>query len=278
MPAPASPTAAGWILSAVFVFIALCIYVLQVRRIQRDGGKVIAEPYRFPELLLSILIMAVFATLTVASIVAAQQPTHKSEPLNVNLVLPQSLFYLVIVVAISGFLQMRGLRLRVIFGLDRVSPVGVLGWACGLVLATFPFALVSQQITDLLFHHKLEPQPLVDLFAKVARQHDYSAMSKILISAVIVAPACEEFLFRGFFYGVWKRYLGPLGAGLIACLLFAALHTSISAFAGLFLLAACLNIAYERTGSLLVPICMHALFNLTSLLVLYGQAQLTAGK
>lgn len=278
MPAPASPTIADWITSALFVFLALWIYGLQVRRICRDGGKVVAAHFRLPELVLSILIVTVFATLTVAAIVAAHQPTHKSEPMNVNLVLPQSLFYLVIVVAISGFMQVQGLSLRVIFGLDRVSPLAVLGWACGLVLATFPFAFVSQQVTNLVFHHKLEPQPLVDLFAKVARQHDYSAMSKILISAVIVAPTCEEFLFRGFFYGVWKRYIGPLGAGLIACLLFAALHTSISAFAGLFLLAACLNIAYERTGSLLVPICMHALFNLTSLLVLYEQAQLTAGQ
>ena len=38
------------------------------------------------------------------------------------------------------------------------------------------------------------------------------------------------------------------------------------------------RLAYERTGSLLVPIGMHAIFNLTSLVVIYGQAQFNAGK
>ena len=103
-------------------------------------------------------------------------------------------------------------------------------------------------------------------------------MGKILVSAVVIQPICEEFLFRGFFYGVWKHYLGPWRAGFLACLLFAAFHASLAAFAGLFVLAVCLNIAYERTGSLLVPIGMHAIFNLTSLVVIYGQAQISAGK
>ena len=108
--------------------------------------------------------------------------------------------------------------------------------------------------------------------------HQFGAMSKILVSAVFIQPICEEFLFRGFFYGVWKQYLGPWRAGFFTCLLFAAFHASLAAFAGLFVLAVCLNIAYERTGSLLVPISMHAIFNLTSLVAIYGQAQMSAGK
>ena len=71
---------------------------------------------------------------------------------------------------------------------------------------------------------------------------------------------------------------GAWSGGFLACLLFAATHGSLSAFGGLFTLAVCLNIAYERTGSLLVPIVVHAMFNLTSLLVLYGQAQTSAGR
>ena len=37
--------------------------------------------------------------------------------------------------------------------------------------------------------------------------------------------------------------------------------------------ALCLTLAYERTGSLLVPIGMHALFNFTSLSLIYLQAR-----
>ena len=40
----------------------------------------------------------------------------------------------------------------------------------------------------------------------------------------------------------------------------------------IFVFALCVTLAYERTGSILVPIGMHALFNFTSLLALYLNA------
>ena len=98
-------------------------------------------------------------------------------------------------------------------------------------------------------------------------------MTQILFAGVILAPVCEEFLFRGFFYAVGKRYLGPLASGFACALLFAVFHLSVTAFAGLFVLAVCLTLAYELTGSLLVPIGMHALFNFTCLCVVWLQAR-----
>ena len=47
---------------------------------------------------------------------------------------------------------------------------------------------------------------------------------------------------------------------------------SLTSLPGLFLLAVALTLAYERTGSLPVPITMHALFNAISLGVMYLQA------
>jgi len=204
---------------------------------------------------------------------ALQRREHEPE-VNIGKVLPNSLIFIIFTVGIAGFLRFRGLSLRQLFGFTRLPMITGLGWSCGLLLAALPLASAANALTMLFVHEKLEPQPLVDLFSKVTRNHDVSGMSIILASAVLIQPACEEFLFRGFFYAVWKRYLGPLGAGFLTCLLFAAFHTSLAAFAGLFVLAVCLNIAYERTGSLLVPIGMHALFNLTSLLILiYQQTQ-----
>jgi membrane protease YdiL (CAAX protease family) len=129
-----------------------------------------------------------------------------------------------------------------------------------------------------LLHGQVEPQPLVDLFNKVARQRDYGAMSKILVSAVLIQPACEEFLFRGFFYGVWKRYSGGSAARCSPACSSPPSTPASRRSPGLFVLALCLNIAYERTGSLLVPVVMHALFNFTSLLLIYGQAQLSTAR
>jgi membrane protease YdiL (CAAX protease family) len=275
VPAPTPPTIADWIVSAVFVLIGLWVYGRQVRAVLRDGGKVAVAQFDLPELMMS-LVFAVFFSIQVLSAVTKQ--TGKTEPVNIDLIIPSSLIFVVFVVGISAFMAIRGLPLRNTFGLGRLSPLTVVGWAAGLLLAVFPLAHAAQVITELMLHGEAEQQGLVQLFNKVSAEHNYSAMAKIFFSAVIVAPTCEEFLFRGFFYGVWKRYLGGLGAGFLACLLFAAFHASLSAFAGLFILAVCLNIAYERTGSLWVPMGMHALFNLTSLAVVYGQAQMTAAQ
>ncbi|MEP6668996.1 MAG: CPBP family intramembrane glutamic endopeptidase [Chthoniobacter sp.] len=273
MPVPASTPPEAWLAAGFFLLVSLAIYGAQVRRVMRDGGKVLVDELGLPELLMTFVFAGFFAMLTVS---AFQRHGGQEPPANIDALLPSSLLLLIFVAGISGFMRFRGLNLLRTFGLNRVGPLAVLGWAVGLIFAAFPLQVVAQAITLFATHGNVEPQPLVDLFNKVARQHDFSAMSKILVSAVIVAPICEEFLFRGFFYGVWKRYIGPWGAGLLACLLFAAFHAHLPSFAGLFILAVCLNIAYERTGSLVVPIVMHALFNLTSLLVIYAQAQPTA--
>lgn len=255
----------------MILLIALTVYARQVRHILLEGGKVKASQFDLPELMMTIVFAGFFATLVANSL----QKHAQEQAVSINRVLPNSLVFIALTAGIAGLLHFRGLRVRSIFGLDRLPFFGVLAWACGLILAAFPLAGAANEITMLVAPGKLEPQPLVDLFAKMVRNHDLKAMGVILASAVIIQPACEEFLFRGFFYGVWKRYLGPLGAGFLTCALFAAFHTSLAALAGLFILAVCLNIAYERTGSLFVPIGMHALFNLTSLLVIYFQAQQT---
>ena len=272
MPDPASTPPEAWFVAGFFVLVllSLAIYGVFVRRIAREGGRVRADELDLPELLMSIVFAGFFAMLTGS---AVQRHRGAEPPVSIDAVLPNSAMFIIFVIGIAGFMRFRGLRLRRTFGLDQVRPLAVLGWACGLILVAFPLAGAANAITALASHGQLDPQPLVDLFVKVAKQRDFAAMSKILVSAVFIQPVCEEFLFRGFFYGVWKRYIGPWRAGFFACLLFAALHTSLAAFAGLFVLAICLNIAYERTGSLLVPMGMHALFNLTSLLFIYAQAQ-----
>lgn len=258
-----------------YLILGVAIYGRLAGRLARDGGKVLVDQFDLPELLMSLVFAGFFSLMAVSSV---QRHAHEETKVDVSAVLPNSLLFIAFVVGIGGFMRFRGIELQRAFGLNRVGSLGIVGWGFGLLVAAFPLAFIANAITSVVSHGQLEPQPLVDLFNRMAKDHDYSGMSKILISAVVIQPACEEFLFRGFFYGVWKRYVGPLSAGFFACLLFAAFHTSLAAFAGLFVLAVCLNIAYERTGSLLVPVCMHALFNLTSLLMLFWQAQISSGR
>jgi membrane protease YdiL (CAAX protease family) len=90
----------------------------------------------------------------------------------------------------------------------------------------------------------------------------------IIILAVAIAPLVEEFVFRFFLYGVVRRYLGR-SVGLAAnSLLFAAVHGHVPSAAPLFVLGACFTIAFEWSGSILVPMAMHALFNSLTLTAL----------
>ena len=95
-----------------------------------------------------------------------------------------------------------------------------------------------------------------------------SSVSLIIVLAVAIAPLVEEFVFRFFLYGVVRRYLGRF-AGLAAnSLLFAAVHAHLPSAAPLFVLGVCFTIAYEWSGSILVSMTMHALFNSLTLTAL----------
>ena len=78
----------------------------------------------------------------------------------------------------------------------------------------------------------------------------------------------EEFLFRFFLYGVFKRYFGRFVGIIFSALLFAAAHAHFPSFVPLFVLGSCFAIAYEWSGSILVPMTMHSLFNSLTLTVL----------
>jgi membrane protease YdiL (CAAX protease family) len=88
------------------------------------------------------------------------------------------------------------------------------------------------------------------------------------VAAVIVAPLVEETVFRGFVYGVVKRFTDPIFAAIVSSALFALAHFHLGSAVPLFVLALGFVGAYERTGSLLVPMLMHALFNAISLVAL----------
>ncbi len=270
MPNTTQIYTASWAVVALLVGAGALVYSRMARRLAREGGKVEVASFDLPELLMSIVFASFFTLLTVS---ACLGPAKTDSAVKIETVLPNSALFILFTVGIGAFIRYRGVKLRTAFGLDRLTVVGVSGWALGLLVAAFPLLQVANYLTAAVMHGDAQPQPLVDLFNTAARHHDFRVMGIIGVSAVLIQPACEEFLFRGFFYGVWKRYLGPLGSGFLASLLFAAFHTSAAAFAGLFTLAVCLNIAYERTGSLFVPILMHALFNFVSLLVLFSAVQ-----
>jgi len=108
-------------------------------------------------------------------------------------------------------------------------------------------------------------QQIVDLFTG---SETIEQRVLIILLAVVIAPAAEEFIFRFFIYGVLKRYGGAFVGVVLNSLLFAAVHTHLPSFAALFALGCCFSIAYEWSGSILVSMTMHALFNSVTLTLL----------
>ena len=62
-----------------------------------------------------------------------------------------------------------------------------------------------------------------------------------------------------------KRFFGSLPSLVFTGVLFGLVHVNAPALVPLFVLACTFTIAYEVTGSLFVPMAMHALFNAINL-------------
>jgi membrane protease YdiL (CAAX protease family) len=118
------------------------------------------------------------------------------------------------------------------------------------------------------------PQDLVKIFAETKSS---AVVAGMLLVACVLAPISEELVFRAGLFRYLRQKLGRRPALLASGLCFGLLHGSWTGFAPLAVLGMILAIVYEATGSIRVPIVVHALFNLnTVLVVLSGLAEATS--
>ena len=120
-------------------------------------------------------------------------------------------------------------------------------------------------ISDALLY--VTGQPLVTPF----QLQSYSTaaaegwLAPFLIAAVIVAPASEEIIFRGFLFRGWARSdRAAWPAIVVISVLWAALHVQYdwTGILQIFVIGLFLGWMRWRSGSLLLTILLHALFNL----------------
>ncbi|MEA2299603.1 MAG: protease family protein [Solirubrobacteraceae bacterium] len=144
------------------------------------------------------------------------------------------------------------------FGLRRPA-VGLLRALGALGLGYAVFIAFSGAWTAALNVH--DKQKLVE---ELGTNDNAVALVAVCLLTCVIAPICEEFFFRGFFFTSLRNWCGVWPAAVITGLVFGAIHVGSAPAAYLIPLAFfgfVLCIVYWKTGSLYPCIALHALNN-----------------
>ncbi|MCU0913709.1 MAG: CPBP family intramembrane metalloprotease [Planctomycetes bacterium] len=140
-----------------------------------------------------------------------------------------------------------------------------LGGAFVTLLAVWPLVLAAMGMTMRITRMRFGPDyqiPQHEALKMITATPAVPLLVILVVMAVVVAPIVEEMLFRGLFQTMIRSHLQrPWLAIIVTSLLFAAIHVDWSHWPSLFMLALGLGYSYEKSGSLLRPIFMHAMFN-----------------
>lgn len=159
------------------------------------------------------------------------------------------------------FLRVRGIPWRPLVGV--VRPFGRnlrIGLGLGL-LAIVASTLIVSLLVALSGSEATPEQVLTSGLLDTPSQ-----LTLAVIAAVVLAPIAEELLFRGLLHRGLRQRLRIVPATALSSVLFAVVHIDVAlsqplALVGLTLVGVILAVAYERTGSLIVPIVIHAVHN-----------------
>ncbi len=154
-------------------------------------------------------------------------------------------------------------------------------------ILAFPVVLFLSQILELIvlkvFNATQLPDQIAVKFLKLTFESPlYFSMA--VISIIFLAPLIEETLFRGFLQTYIRQHIGSRQAILITSVCFSMFHYSagqglgnISIIPSLFILSLFLGFLYEKRGSILSPMVLHASFNAVSVINLYLFGGFTTG-
>ena len=109
-----------------------------------------------------------------------------------------------------------------------------------------------------------------ELTRDLAEEESLTALIGYGVLLAFVAPLTEELFFRGFVFGVLREKIGAIGGALATGVVFGLVHVAgspIETVGVLIILGVLLCLLYQRTGSLLPCIALHALNNAISFAV-----------
>ena len=247
-----------------FALVAIALYVRWVAMLKARPGGVSTERFGVPDLIVTFLLSLFFTAIAYLQFTATAPQVF-----SVEVLIESSVFELVLIVFLGSFLFFRKVPVASFLSLRLHSPGSAARAGRALSALRVSHHRPAQR-SPAAPSHAPEEQQIVSYFRERARLGDFRGITAVSLTAVVVAPFFEELFFRGYFYPTLKRYVGPVVSSILVSALFACIHANVQSLLPLFGLALCLTIAYEWTGSLLVPMTMHAMFNSVNLLLMYA--------
>ncbi len=153
-------------------------------------------------------------------------------------------------------------------GLIKLVFAGFLTWS-----AAMPIVICAFMVAAYFFGSQGSSNPVIALVLEASRTSNILATSLFYVTLGVLAPACEEPLFRGFLYQSMRSRYGILISMIVSALLFAVLHLDPGGMLPLFCLGFVFAYTFERTQSLIPSLVAHGLWNsgtFTLLLLLFS--------
>lgn len=205
-------------------------------------------------------VAGIVGTLIVAGLVAAilgVDPDDDEVEFTVVATLIQGLMFVATAVLLAALVE----RPRPShFGLRATNLRVAVLWVVGGMLAFYLVSGIYAAIT--------QPDVEQDVVEQLGGDQGTVGLIVAGVMVIVVAPVVEEIFFRGFFYGALRNRFRMVPAALITGLVFGAVHFNSDEGAEALLLLPPLGllgflfcVVYERTGSLLPAIAMHAINN-----------------
>lgn len=165
----------------------------------------------------------------------------------------------------SGLMDIRK-RLKALFQVSNSFYTGL------TMLSAVAFSLTGALITFAfyLLLHSLGISPVLP--DPIIPKRPMELVISLLMIAII-APICEELLFRGFLLDWFKHRLSPRAAMWGNAILFALAHRSLLGFPLYLVIGLLLSKLRLRRNTLLLPILFHGMYNTSILIVNYTGAE-----
>jgi len=162
-------------------------------------------------------------------------------------------------------LARRRVGLKQAFGLRGGRLYRAVGLGVVLYLGTLPFIWFYSTLYHVALRAIGYEPTLQEVALAITEEASWPIQLYLWTLAIVVAPAFEELLFRGLALPVFTQRWGVGRGVLLTSFCFAAIHFHLPSVVPLFVIAVALSLAYIYTGTIVVPIVMHGLFNAVNL-------------